>query len=172
MGLNLPGLDSTNSTLLLLGAGSADQSGIVADAGTLQIVGSDGSTLTTVQAADGVAGSDLVTVDQLAAATSSASVRAITVPYTTSVVSSTAQIPAGARVLRVTVVQATAGTGPITVGTAADADAFLASSDPAANAVTFSPQISATLSAAAAVQVTPSGSGAGRVVVEYATAAA
>lgn len=171
MPTNIPGLSSTAETAFFLAAGSANQAAIVAaGSGALKAAGSDGSTVTTLQVANAVGSTDAVTKAQLDAAASPFSVRTITVPYTTSVVSSTAQIPAGARVLRVTVVQASAGAGPIKVGTAADDDAFLSTSDPAAGAVTFNPQISSSLGSAAAVQVTPSASGAGRVMVEYATA--
>ena len=171
MALSIPTLGSTAEAALFIAAGSANQAALVAaGSGALKAAGSDGSTVTTLQVANGVGSTDAVTKAQLDAAAAPSSVRSITVPYTTTVATSTAQIPAGARVLRVTVLQAVAGSGSIKVGTAADDDAFLASSDPSAGAVTFSPQISATLGAASAVQVTPSASGSGRVVVEYSTA--
>lgn len=170
MGLSLPLLDGTASAVLNLAAGSADHAALRAAAGALQAVESDGSTLTTLQAAAGVAGDDLVTKNQLDAAASPSSVRTILVPFTTSTATSTAEIPAGARVLAVTVRQIDAGAGPVTVGRAGALSAYLASSSPTAGDVTHAPQVSDALVSAAAVVVTPSASGSGVALVQYATA--
>mgnify|MGYP001019077351 CR=1 FL=1 len=104
------------------------------NSGTLQVLGSDGVTLAKAQAGTPVSGNDLVTVDYADShyGGNAASVKAYILSGTTTTVTGTDLLPAGAQVTSVAFNLATAldGTSPtISIGTTATAALFVASAD-------------------------------------------
>jgi len=167
----------THSSTFQLGRDGPQVKG---DSGVLQARDSGDTALARMQVATPTAYDDAVTKSWAEANLSapSGTVRAVAVTVGTSTVSSTLQLPLNAVVLgvKVNVTTAYSAGATLEVGTAADADQFMATTDnnPEVTGLTELELATAPLGAAAVVQVTVGGTpgaGAATVVVEFTEAA-